>query len=143
MYAIRSYYARRRRWQAGPATTCSTPLWIATAAATLLAVVMLVSALLSALFINDTAVLMLTPLVAETALALSLNPIPFLIGLALAANIGSMATPIGNPQNILIATARDLGFGQFVGTLAVPALISLLLAYGLIRLIYRKRNNFV
>ncbi len=106
--------------------------------ATLLAVVMLVSALLSALFINDTAVLMLTPLVAETALALSLNPIPFLIGLALAANIGSMATPIGNPQNILIATARDLGFGQFVGTLAVPALISLLLAYGLIRLIYRK-----
>lgn len=104
----------------------------------LLAVVMAVSAVLSALFINDTAVVMLTPLVAETTLALSLNPIPYLIALALAANIGSMTTPIGNPQNILIATAQNLGFGEFLGALALPALLSLALAYGLIRLLYRK-----
>jgi len=107
----------------------------------LLALVMLVSALLSALFINDTAVLMLTPLVAETALALSLNPVPFLLALAVASNIGSMATPVGNPQNILIATARSLDFGDFLSALAFPALISLILAYVLIRVLYR--SDFV
>ncbi len=103
-----------------------------------LATVMLVSAILSALFINDTAVVMLTPLVAETALALALNPVPYLIALALAANVGSMATPIGNPQNILIATARNLGFGDFLGALALPAVLALVLAYGLIVVLYRK-----
>lgn len=104
----------------------------------LLALVMAVSAILSALFINDTAVLMLTPLVVETALISCLNPVPYLIALALAANIGSMATPIGNPQNILIATSRDLGFSDFLGALAIPAIASLMLAYAVVSILYRK-----
>lgn len=104
----------------------------------LLALVMVLSALLSAFFINDTAVLMLTPLAAETTLALGLNPVPYLIALALSANIGSMATPIGNPQNILIATDRGLGFGDFISALGPSAAVSLLIAYALVILLYRK-----
>jgi len=103
-----------------------------------LAVLLGAGALLSALFINDTVVLLLTPLVAELTLAAGLNPLPFLIGLAVSSNIGSMTTPIGNPQNILIATSSGLGFGPFAGALVVPALLSLGLAWGLLAVLYRR-----
>src|SRR5690606_35983722 len=71
----------------------------------LLAIVVVVSGLLSALFLNDTVVLMLTPLVVRLALRLGLKPVPYLLGLALAANAGSVATITGNPQNVLVAVA--------------------------------------
>jgi Na+/H+ antiporter NhaD/arsenite permease-like protein len=103
-----------------------------------LAILLLASALLSALFINDTVVLLLTPLIIRVTLAGGLNPLPFLMGLAVSANIGSMATPIGNPQNILIASTAGLGFGDFLGALTVPAIVSLAVAWGLIVLVYRK-----
>lgn len=119
------------RWAGGALGTTRKPR-------RLLALVMAVSGVLSALFINDTAVLMLTPLVAETTLTVGLNPVPFLIALALAANIGSMATPIGNPQNILIATNRDLGFPDFLGALAIPAIASLVIAFAVVSFLYRK-----
>jgi len=98
----------------------------------------LAGALLSAFFINDTVVLLVTPLVCQLTLATGLNPLPFLIGLAVSSNIGSMATPIGNPQNILIATSSGLGFGDFASALTVPALTSLAVAWTLIVVIYRK-----
>ncbi len=104
----------------------------------LLLVILGAGALLSALFINDTVVLLLTPLVAQLTLAAGLNPLPFLIGLAVSSNIGSMTTPIGNPQNILIATSSGLGFGDFAAALVVPALVSLGIAWVLIALLYRK-----
>lgn len=104
----------------------------------LLGVIMVTSAVLSALFINDTAVVMLTPLVLETTQALGLNPLPYLLGLALSSNIGSMASPLGNPQNILIATAQGLGFPPFVSALGVPALVNLFLAFTVLKLLYRK-----
>lgn len=104
----------------------------------LLGLILLAGAVLSALFINDTVVLLLTPLVAELTLAAGLNPLPFLIGLAVSSNIGSMTTPIGNPQNILIATSSGLGFGEFASALVVPALASLGLAWVLIAAIYRQ-----
>ena len=56
------------------------------------------------------------------------TPLPFLVGLAVSSNIGSMVTPVGNPQNILIATSSGLGFGDFAGALAIPAAVSLALA---------------
>lgn len=99
---------------------------------------LLAGALLSALFINDTVVLLLTPLVAQLTLAAGLNPLPFLIGLAVSSNIGSMVTPLGNPQNILIAASSGLGFGEFAGALTVPALASLGLAWVLIAGVYRR-----
>ena len=102
-----------------------------------LAFLLVSSALLSAIFVNDTVALMLTPLVAEVTLAAGLNPIPFLIGLAVSANIGSMTTPIGNPQNILIASSSGLGFPSFLGLLTVPALMSLIVAFFLISFVFR------
>lgn len=104
----------------------------------LLIVILLAGAVLSALFINDTVVLLLTPLVAQLTLAAGLNPLPFLIGLAVSSNIGSMTTPIGNPQNILIATTSGLGFPAFASSLVVPALASLVVAWALIAFLYRK-----
>jgi len=99
---------------------------------------LLAGALLSAFFINDTIALVLTPLVAQVTLAAGLNPLPFLVALAVSSNIGSMATPIGNPQNILIATSSGLGFGDFAAALTVPALASLALAWVLIVVVYRR-----
>ncbi len=103
-----------------------------------LVVILGAGALLSALFINDTVVLLLTPLVAQLTHAAGLNPLPFLIGLAVSSNIGSMTTPIGNPQNILIATSSGLGFGEFASALVVPALASLSVAWLLLAVIYRR-----
>jgi Na+/H+ antiporter NhaD/arsenite permease-like protein len=79
-----------------------------------LALVILSSGLLSALFLNDTICLMLTPLVIEIARRKKLNGRPYLIALAVSANAGSCATPIGNPQNMLIASQSGLGFFDFV-----------------------------
>src|SRR5262245_39719097 len=76
-----------------------------------------VAGFLSALFVNDTICLALTPLVLEVAAAAGTNPVPFLIALATASNIGSVATPTGNPQNMLIATGANLSYVQFLGAL--------------------------
>lgn len=97
-----------------------------------LGLLMLFSSLLSALFINDTLVLMLTPVVLEVSLSAGLAPVPYLIALAVSANIGSMATVIGNPQNILIGASSGLSFGSFSAALALPSLAVLVLAYLLI-----------
>ncbi|WP_130470674.1 anion transporter [Candidatus Magnetaquicoccus inordinatus] len=105
----------------------------------LLALLMLVSALLSALFLNDTIVLAFTPLVLEVVLMAGLPPIPFLIGLATAANIGSVATLIGNPQNMLIGIASAIPFTPFLQALAPVALGSLLIAWLLLLLLYPKQ----
>jgi Na+/H+ antiporter NhaD/arsenite permease-like protein len=105
---------------------------------TLLLYVMALSALLSALLINDTAVLMLTPIVLDLALGAGLNPLPYIIGLALSANIGSMATIIGNPQNILIGTGSGIGFFEFSAALLPPALALLALAYLILLALYPK-----
>ena len=67
--------------------------------ALLLLGVVLVSGLLSAFLVNDTVCLMLTPLIAETTIALRRRPLPYLLALAMASNIGSVATITGNPQN--------------------------------------------
>jgi len=102
----------------------------------LLFFLILFSSVLSAFFINDTLVLMMTPIVLDVALAASLNPVPYLIALAVSANIGSMATVIGNPQNILIGASSGIGFGAFSAALAPPALLILGAAYLLIVLLF-------
>lgn len=95
----------------------------------LLAIVVLVSGVLSAIFLNDTVCLMFTPLVAEMARRSGRDGRPYLIALATSANAGSCATPIGNPQNMLIASQSGLPFGTFVLALGLPSLIAMLLSY--------------
>lgn len=105
---------------------------------TLLFIVLVLSAGLSGLLINDTVALMLTPLLIELTLGAGLNPLPYLIGLALSSNIGSMATIVGNPQNILIGASSGMSFGTFTGALILPALMSLALTYGFLLLMFRR-----
>jgi Na+/H+ antiporter NhaD/arsenite permease-like protein len=111
---------------------------------TLLALVIVASGLLSSLFLNDTIVLMLTPLVLDTTKALKRNPMPYLLGLATAANVGSTATITGNPQNIIIGSASGISFLDFSRALAPTALIGLAICWAVIALTYRSemRGSF-
>lgn len=104
----------------------------------LLLLVVMASGFLSALFLNDTIVLVFTPLVVEIARNLRLPPIPYLMGLATSANIGSVATVIGNPQNMLIGTSSGISFGAFAAALTPVALGGLAIAWVILLLIYRK-----
>jgi Na+/H+ antiporter NhaD/arsenite permease-like protein len=91
----------------------------------LLALIVAASGLLSALFLNDTMCLMLTPLVAELCRRSERDPVPYLIGVAVSANVGSCATIIGNPQNMLIGAQSGLSFVEFLARLAPPSLACL------------------
>ncbi len=104
----------------------------------LLALIVLVSGVCSALFLNDTIVLMFTPLVLEIVLTLKRNPIPYLIGLVAAANIGSAATITGNPQNMLIGASSGIPYVTFTATLAPVALFGLGVTWVVLVLVYRQ-----
>lgn len=91
----------------------------------LLVLLVLSSGVASALFLNDTVVLMLTPLVITVTRRTGLPPLPYLLALALAANAGSVATLTGNPQNVLIAVSAGIDYGRFAARLAPVALLSL------------------
>jgi Na+/H+ antiporter NhaD/arsenite permease-like protein len=95
----------------------------------LLLLVMAACGGLSAVLVNDIVCLAMTPLIAEGCLRRGLNPTPFLIGLACAANIGSAATLMGNPQNMLIGQVGGLGFGAFLMDALPPVALSLLAAW--------------
>lgn len=103
----------------------------------LLGLIVVLAGGLSALFLNDTIVLMFTPLVLDMTTHLRRNPLPYLIGLVTAANIGSAATIVGNPQNMIIGLAAGIPFLTFTATLIWPTLIALGLAWGVVVLVYR------
>jgi Na+/H+ antiporter NhaD/arsenite permease-like protein len=102
----------------------------------LLAAVTLVSGVLSAFLVNDTICLVLTPLVLELVLLLERNPVPYLLAVALASNVGSTATITGNPQNIMIGSFSHLPYGTFAGALAPVSAAGLVLTVGLLALFY-------
>lgn len=88
----------------------------------LLVRVCLISALAGALFTNDTTCIVLTEFVLSFTKQQGLPPLPFLLALASSANIGSSATPIGNPQNLVIAIQSKIPFGKFL-TGILPAML--------------------
>jgi Na+/H+ antiporter NhaD/arsenite permease-like protein len=91
----------------------------------LLALLILVTGVLSALFLNDTICLMLTPLVLDLTLSARRNPLPYLIALATAANVGSVATLTGNPQNMIIGIASGISYVDFALALTPVALLGM------------------
>jgi Na+/H+ antiporter NhaD/arsenite permease-like protein len=105
----------------------------------LLALVVAISGVLSALLANDVVVFAMTPLLCGGLKGRGLDPRPFLIGLAGGANAGSAATVIGNPQNILIGQAGHLGFWSFLGACAVPAFLAMLVCHATIAWVWRGR----
>ncbi len=91
----------------------------------LLVGVSLLTAVLSALFLNDTVCLMLTVPLLAVVRAGGLPSAPYLIALAMSANVGSVATEIGNPQNMLIGTYSGWSYGRFLLWMAPVGLASL------------------
>ncbi|GAB4265451.1 MAG: anion transporter [Deferrisomatales bacterium] len=75
--------------------------------------IVFVSGMLSALFVNDTICVMLTPLLLQVCDEADLPPLPFLLALATAANVGSVATLTGNPQNMIVGTHSAWSYGGF------------------------------
>ena len=96
-----------------------------------------VSGALSAFLVNDTVCLMLTPLVAEAVLALRRNPVPYLLAVAMASNVGSAATITGNPQNIIIGSLSRIPYGTFAAALSPVAAAGLAVTAVLIVLSFR------
>lgn len=103
----------------------------------LLALVVGVSGVLSAIFLNDTIALMMTPLVLELALALRRNPLPYLVALVTAANVGSVAAITGNPQNMLVGISSGIPFVQFTAALAPIAIAGLFVIWLVVIVVYR------
>lgn len=104
----------------------------------LLALIIFSSGLLSALFLNDTIVIMFTPLILDITFSLKRNPIPYLIALATSANVGSVATIVGNPQNMIIGIFSKISFADFALRLTPIALIGLIIIWLIIIGIYRE-----
>jgi len=104
-----------------------------------LLVTMLVSALLSAILANDIVCFAFTPVLALSLIEAKLNPLPFLIGLAVSSNIGSAATIIGNPQNMLIGQTGHLDFAKFFFWCSPPSLLALFASYLIILWKYRQK----
>jgi Na+/H+ antiporter NhaD/arsenite permease-like protein len=103
----------------------------------LLCGIVLVSGVFSAFFVNDTMCLVLTPLVLEITRRLRRNPVPYLLAVAMAANIGSVATITGNPQNMMIGSFSHIRYGAFAAALAPVAAAGLALTAAVIALVYR------
>jgi Na+/H+ antiporter NhaD/arsenite permease-like protein len=100
--------------------------------AALLAATMATVAALSAVFSNDVVCLAVAPVLVSACVRRRLDPVPFLLGLACAANIGSAATLIGNPQNMLIGEVLRLSFAGYLRVAIVPVAAGLLAAWALI-----------
>ncbi len=103
----------------------------------MLAMTVAASGLLAAFFINDIVCLALTPLIIELTAMAGAPPIPFLLALATASNIGSAATITGNPQNMIVAGFAHLGYGAFAMRVAPAALAGLVADYAIIAFLYR------
>jgi len=104
----------------------------------LLAAIVVASGVLSALFVNDVVCLVLAPLVLAIARRLGLPPVPYLIALAAAANVGSVATLTGNPQNMLVGSFSGLTYRGFLAREAPIAVLGLLAVFAVVWLVYRR-----
>jgi len=99
----------------------------------LLALLVVVAGVLSALLANDIVCLAMAPVLVEGCARRGLAPVPFLLALACAANVGSAATLIGNPQNMLIGQKLHLSFAGYLLDAGVPTVLGLGVVWWVIR----------
>ena len=99
----------------------------------------LITAVLSAFLDNVTTVILIAPITIFVASRLGLNPVPFFIAEVLASNVGGAATLIGDPPNILIASAGNLDFAEFAAHMTPPAVVSTGLVLVAVRWMFRSR----
>ncbi len=105
----------------------------------LLGTIIAVSALLSAVLTNNVVAVAMAPLLVDLCAARRLNPVPYLLALACASNVGSAATIIGSAQNVIIAQRMNLSFAGFTADTGLPALLSLPVVWMVIAWAYRNR----
>jgi Na+/H+ antiporter NhaD/arsenite permease-like protein len=103
-----------------------------------LLLLMTVTAGLSAFLNHDIVCFVFTPIVGAALIRKQINPIPFLIALAISSNFGAAATLIGNPQNMMIAQIAQLSFGRYLLWSIVPVAFALGAAYVIIWTMSRK-----
>jgi len=103
----------------------------------LLALIVAVSGVLAAFFVNDVVCLILAPLLTGIAADTGIDAVPLLLGLATATNIGSAATITGNPQNMIVAGFAKLRYVSFLRHVGPSAVVGLILDFGVIALVYR------
>jgi len=101
-------------------------------------ILMVVTAALSAFLNHDIVCYVFTPIVGAALLRKQLNPVPFLVALAVASNVGAAATLIGNPQDMMIGQVAHLSFGGYMLWSIVPVLFALGSSYGIIWLMSHK-----
>jgi Na+/H+ antiporter NhaD/arsenite permease-like protein len=102
----------------------------------LLPTVIFTTGVLSAFLVNDIVCLVMTPFVLHMALRLRLPPVPYLVAVATASNIGSVATITGNPQNMLIGSLSGIGYLEFIARLGPIAVAGLLVNWLVVRRVY-------
>ena len=93
--------------------------------------------LLSALFVNDTVCLVVTPVLLAALGPLRVRPTPYLLGLAMGANVGSVLSITGNPQNMLVGIWSGASFGGFLVRMLPVGVGGLAITYGCLRWAYR------
>src|SRR5262245_13972486 len=117
-------------------------MWAIRAAGTPLTVLLAVvvaSGVLSALFVNDVVCVVLAPIVVTLTRRLGLPPAPYVIALAMAANVGSVATLTGNPQNMLVGSFSGISYPRFLLHQAPVAIVGLACVFGTVWVSYRRR----
>jgi Na+/H+ antiporter NhaD/arsenite permease-like protein len=104
----------------------------------LLVAVVLTAGILSAFLVNDAVCLVMAPLVIEVTRTLRCDPVPYLLALAMAANVGSTATITGNPQNMIIGAVSHIPYTVFAAVLAPVAIAGLVLVVMVIFAVSRR-----
>lgn len=104
----------------------------------LLVLLVLASGTLAAFFVNDTICLIFTPIVLVVTERLKIPPIPYVIAVATSANVGSVMSVTGNPQNAVIGVSAHFSFLGFLAHLAPVALIGLGLNIAVLALFFRR-----
>ena len=100
---------------------------------------MVLSATFAALIMNDATVLLLTPIVIRFCISMNADPLPYLFGTMMAANIGSLSTAVGNPKNAFISSEAGFSFIEFNLHQLPIVLISLPVVFFILVLVFRKR----
>ncbi len=105
----------------------------------LLWTLMVATAVLSALVLNDAIAFLMTPIVVRACRGMSLDPVPFLVGEGIAVNVGSVATEVGNPQNAFIGIHSGIPFLDWAVVMAPITAACLAISIGVVRLAFRHR----
>jgi len=105
----------------------------------LLPAVIFTCGILSAFFVNDIVCLVMVPFVLTIVRRMRLHPLPYLLAVATASNIGSVATITGNPQNMLIGSFSGISYRDFLFHLAPVAVVGLFLDWAVLHWIHMKK----